>query len=392
MARKKTDIKNISFDDERNKYYITLNYGYNERGVQIKKTKTASSKSEAKRILKEFEADKVRGELTLPRTDTLSEFLDYWMETVVKINREKTTYAGYRFIVDKHIKPKIGSIQLQKLTPQLIQEFYTLELNTFDDKGNPSLSGNTVRKHHTLLKTALNFAVRQDILHSNPTDKVSPPKYIKPDISFYTIESLKKLFELVESNYILKPTVFLAGQLGLRREEICGLKWSEIDFSNKVIVIKEVRAMANKEIINKRTKNTYSTRKLSISEELKSELETIKSEHIKNKNLLFGNGNNSSNINIENDYVVSNELGEAIHPGYLSSLFGKFIKKNDLPHITLHGLRHTIASVGNDAGLTLYDISKILGHSSPDVTGRIYTHLFDETQKDSMAKIQNKLR
>lgn len=125
----------------------------------------------------------------------------------------------------------------------------------------------------------------------------------------------------------------------------------------------------------------------SISEELKSELEKIKSEHLESKNLL-----NEDSNNIDDDYVVSNELGEPIHPGYLSSLFGKFIKANNLPHVTLHGLRHTIASLGNSAGLTLYDISRILGHSSPDVTGKIYTHLFDETQRDAITKIQNKLK
>jgi len=72
--------------------------------------------------------------------------------------------------------------------------------------------------------------------------------------------------------------------------------------------------------------------------------------------------------------------------------YPKFIRANDLPHISLHGLRHTIASIGNDAGLTLFDISKILGHSSPDVTGKIYTHLFDETQQDSMQKIHNMMK
>lgn len=393
MARKKTDITNIAYDDIKKKYYVTLNYGYNDMGVQIKKTKTASTKTEAKQILRRFEADKIHGNLVIPRTDTLAEWLNYWMESVVMVNREKTTYAGYKFIIEKHITPKIGSIQLQKLTPQIIQRFYTEELNEVNDKGKPLLSSNTVRKHHTLLKTALNFAVHQDVLRTNPIDKVTPPKYIKPKISFYTVDSLKNLFNLVENDYVLKPTVYLAGYLGLRREEICGLRWKNICFENKIILIKEVRAMANTEIVTKGTKNSSSTRKLSFGEELELKLLEIKAEHKTNKKLFSSNNiDNLDNINIEKDYVVTNELGKPIHPGYLSTLFGKFVKANNLPHITLHGLRHTIASVGNDAGLTLYDISKILGHSSPDVTGKIYTHLFDETQRNSISKIQDKLK
>jgi len=318
LARIKTDIKNISYDDERKKYYVTLNYGYNDNGIQIKKTKTATTKTEAKKLLKEFDADKVRGELMQPRTDTLTEWLNYWMETVVKINREKTTYAGYKFIIDKHIIPNIGDIQLQKLTPQIIQSFYLKELNEVDNEGNPLLSSNTVKKHHTLLKTALKFATTQDVLRSNPVDKVSPPKYIKPDISFYMVDTLKKLFELVESHYILKPAVYLAGQLGLRREEICGLKWSDIDLHNKIISIQEVRAMANKEIVIKRTKNTSSTRRLSIGDDLKAALELVKAEHEENKRLFTDIDSKQSAISIESDYVVTNEFGEPVHPGYLS--------------------------------------------------------------------------
>jgi len=394
MARIKTEIQNISFDDQRKKYYITLNYGY-ESGKQIKKTKTAKTKTEAKKILKEFEADKIRGELTTPRTETLADWLDYWMTNVVELSREKTTFCGYKIIVDKHIVPCIGNIPLQKLTPQKIQEFYTLELNAVNEKGNHTLSSNTVKKHHTLLKTALEYAVKQDIIRVNPAKKVSAPKYVKPEISFYTIDSLKILFDLIDSDYVLKPAVYLAGKLGLRREEIAGLKWEHLDFENNLIYIKEVRAMANREIIIKQTKNISSTRRLSFGDDLKSTLQEIKIAHEENKKIFSLDDLNTeelSEICIDSDYVVTNELGIPIHPGYLSTLFGKFVKVYGIPHITLHGLRHTIASVGNDAGLTLYDISKILGHSSPDVTGKIYTHLFDETQRDAMAKIQDRLK
>lgn len=395
MARLKTEIKNISYDEERNKYYINMNYGYNEIGKQIKKTKTANSKAEAKRILKLFEADKIKGEISFPQKDTLEEWLNYWMENIVRVNREKTTYAGYKIIVEKHIIPHIGKVPLQKVTPKIIQEFYNAELSEKDENSKPKLSSNTVKKHHTLLKTALKCAVTQEIIRSNPVEKVEPPRYNKPEISFYTIDKLKQLFELVESDYILKPAVNLAARLGLRREEIAGLKWENIDFENNLVYIKEVRAMANREIVIKKTKNTSSTRTLALVEDLKLTLLEIRANHEENLFLFCKDLNmasESKNTCINNDFVVSNEFGEPVHPGYLSSVFGKFIKRNKLPHITLHGLRHTMASVGNDAGLTLYDISKILGHSSPDVTGKIYTHLFDETQREAMTKIHDKMK
>ena len=90
--------------------------------------------------------------------------------------------------------------------------------------------------------------------------------------------------------------------------------------------------------------------------------------------------------------MVIDEKGSPINPGYLSTRFTKFVKKNKLPHITLHGLRHTIATLGNEVGLTLYDISKILGHSSTDTTGRIYMHVFDETHSEAINRINDFLR
>ena len=77
-------------------------------------------------------------------------------------------------------------------------------------------------------------------------------------------------------------------------------------------------------------------------------------------------------------------MGAPINPGYLSNIFTKFIRVNGLKHITLHGLRHTMASVGNDEGLTLYEISKILGHCDTAITSEIYTHVFDTTHEKGL--------
>lgn len=381
MARVKIE-KNISYDDIRDMYYVTLYYGTDSEGKIIKKTETFKKKRDAQNRLKEFEGAKLKNDVVLPRNDTLGSWLDYWMENVVKVNREKTTYAGYSFIIEKHIKPSLGDIKLQKVTPAILQSYYTEKQTKGDENGKAILSSNTVKKHHTLLKTALKFAHMQGAIHSNPADKVSPPKYVKPEISFYTVDDMKQLFELIDDEYVLKPAVYLAGILGLRREEIAGLKWINVDFDNKIVYIKEVRARADNEVVVKKTKNESSTRKLAMNGTLEIKLREIL-EAQKASNEFLGNSY------IDSGYVVVNEYGKEINPGYLSSLFGRFVKKNNLPHITLHGLRHTIASIGNDAGLTMFEISKILGHSSPDVTGRVYMHVFDDSHIESMERIED---
>jgi len=87
------------------------------------------------------------------------------------------------------------------------------------------------------------------------------------------------------------------------------------------------------------------------------------------------------------DYVIVNEQGKPIRPNYVSELFKVFIKENDLPPITLHGLRHSFASIANAKGVTLYDIGKALGHSTPSTTGKIYTHLLDQNHQELLKKM-----
>lgn len=115
-----------------------------------------------------------------------------------------------------------------------IQQYYN---DRIQGKDETKLSGNTVKKHHTLLKTALKLAVKQGIIYKNPADMAEPPRYTKPEISVYSVKEIKQLFGVVEDDIILKTAVSLAALLGLWREEICGLKWSNVDFAIKEIHI-----------------------------------------------------------------------------------------------------------------------------------------------------------
>lgn len=379
MARK-TIERNISYDDVRKKYYVNLDYGIVD-GKRKKKTEVFSKKSDAKRRLTEFQHLKDTEGLVVPREDTLADWLDYWLESVVKANNEATTYESYKNIV-KYIKADMGEILLQKLTAKRIQQYYNDRMQ--GNKGN-QLSSNTVKKHHTLLKTALKLAVKQDVIHKNPVDLVEPPKYVKSEISVYGVEEIKKLFDVVQNDIILNTAVSLAALLGLRREEICGLKWSNVNFDTREIHIVGARTIAGSDVVEKSTKNAASSRTLYMDDFLCEKLLEIKRQQEENKKFLGDRYH-------ESDYVEVDETGKLVNPGYLSSRFRKCIITYNLPHITLHGLRHSVASIANKEGVTLFNISKMLGHSSPDVTGKVYTHLFDETNKEALGKVAEALK
>ena len=376
MARKSIEA-NIAYDDTSKLYYVHLDYGKDENGKRIKKYRTFEKLSDAHKALKEFTADKIKGIAIIPKKTSMKEWIEYYLLDIVIPNREKTTVYGYLNMVKNHIIPALGEIPIQKLTPQQVQKYYTMLMN------EKKLSANSVKKHHNFLKTALKLAVQQDIILRNPIERVEPPRSKKKDIEFYSKENLVKLLEHVNGNR-LEIIVYLAVLLGLRREEICGLQWSSVDFDKRVISIHEAKTMAGSVVINKDTKNKSSNRTLFISDELVDALMREMDKQKRNSDML-------GNLYIQNDLVVKWENGKEYRPNYISEVFTKFVKDNHLPKITLHGLRHSFISLGNSQGVTLFNLSKVAGHSTPDTTGRIYTHLEDETHEDLLTNVSKSL-
>ncbi|MHB1316055.1 MAG: site-specific integrase [Christensenellales bacterium] len=379
MARKVVQ-KNISYDNVRRLFYVNMDYGKDDTGKRIKKTLSFKTQSEARQALREFEADKTKGTLITPNRMTLKNWLNYWMENVIIPNRAQTTVYGYQNIINNHINPRFGEIPLQNISAQQIQQYYKEKMR---DLANP-LSSNTVRKHHDLLYAALKLAVRQNIILKNPIDQVEPPRVKSIEKSFYTPEELSKLFNLVEGNR-LEVTVKLAGYLGLRREEICGLKWENVDFTNQTIKIRDAVTAAGSRVILKDTKNETSSRTLSLYGDLLETLQREKAKQEKNKMQLGSSYMDSS-------YVVQWDDGRPYRPNYLSELFAKFIIKNNTPKIVLHELRHTFATIANAMGVSPFDIGKALGHSTPSTTAKIYTHLLDYNNKEAIRKVADALK
>lgn len=379
MARKVIE-RNIAYDDERKKYYVTFNYGNDETGKQIIKRKAFNSKTEARKALREFEGNKVKGNVTLPSTYTVGQWLDYWLENVIKPNREETTWYAYSQMIKNHLKPFFGKINIQNLRPVEIQKYYKEKLTKPSINGSV-LSAATVKKHHNLLKTAMGLAVKQGILLRNPLDMVEPPVAERQEVKFYTPEQMTLLLEKVEGTR-LEVAVKLISYLGLRREEACGLSWDNVDFENKVITIKNARTQAGSRIVSKGTKNQSSERTPYMNDDLEKILREEKQRQIEFKKL-YGSEYIDSNL------VLVWENGKPYRPNYLSAMFTNFIKKSGLEPITLHGLRHSFASTAHAAGLSVYEIGKSMGHSTPSTTLKVYTHFQDKTHEDIIKTVES---
>ena len=352
------------------RYRVCFDYGVDRNGRRVRKYRTFDTKRDATRAFNEHKVKMDKGTQIMPSEYTFAQWLDYWYKDIILPQIEETTAYGYRGMIENYLKPQLGEIRLQKLTARDIQQYYTWLM------GEKELSPNTVIKHHNLLTNTLNAAERQEYITKNPMRAVSPPKKRQREAKFYTPEQLGILLDKAVGTRLELP-VFICAYLGLRRGELCGLRWSDVDLEHQTITIENTRTQAGKKEIEKGTKTASSTRTLYLPDTLCDMLKAAK-EHQQACRAEYKNAYD------DNDYVVVMEDGRPFRPNYLSELFGKFLADNDLPKIVLHELRHTFASLSNQAGIPAYNIGKALGHSTPATTQKIYTHLLDQTHTQAV--------
>ena len=352
------------------KYRVCFDYGVDREEKRVRKYRTFDTKRDATRAFNEHKVKMDKGTQIMPSEYTFAQWLDYWYKDIILPQIEETTAYGYRGMIENYLKPQLGEIRLQKLTARDIQQYYTWLM---DEK---KLSPNTVIKHHNLLTNTLNAAERQEYITKNPMRAVSPPKKRQREAKFYTPEQLGILLDKAVGTRLELP-VFICAYLGLRRGELCGLRWSDVDLEHQTITIENTRTQAGKKEIEKGTKTASSTRTLYLPDTLCDMLKAAR-EHQQVCRAEYKNAYD------DNDYVVVMEDGRPFRPNYLSELFSKFLADNDLPKIVLHELRHTFASLSNQAGIPAYNIGKALGHSTPATTQKIYTHLLDQTHTQAV--------
>ena len=382
MARKAVE-RNIAYDDQRKLYYVSMELGRDENGKRIKQYRTFPTLAAARNGLRDFHAGlererELERKLAPAQELDLSHWLEYWMDSIVRPNRAETTVYAYQKIIDNHIDPALGTVPLKRLTPKMVQEYYT------ETQRANGLSSNTMRRHHDLLSSALRSAVRQDVIPASPMERVEPPRVRTTESYFYNNQELKLLYQKIEGN-ILELAVKLAGSLGMRREEICGLKWENVDLQRHLVLIREARTAYGATIVQKETKNRSSVRTLYLPDEVYLLLEQEQARQQQERCLQSPTYNPT-------DHVILDAKGVPYSPNALSLAFTRFVKKNDLPRLTFHGLRHTFATIASCQGSSLFDIGKALGHSTPATTGRIYTHLVDRTHEELVQRVSDALK
>ena len=315
-----------------------------------------------------------------PAKYPLLQFINDWLDKVHIHKIQESTYYGYKGRVNGQMKKYFDEkITLADCKPRLIHGFYDYLREEGDNE-------QTVLHYHNLLHTAFEYAIRQEILEYNPMNKVERPQVKKFVGGFYSVDEVKTLLECAKDDLIYIPIV-LAVYCGLRRSEVLGLSWSNIDFENDKILIgqKSLEVVRNGkmvQIISDEMKTESSRRSFKMIPELKE----ILLAHKERQELYRQEFRKSYNKKYL-DMVCVNPLGDLIKPSYITAHFPKLLEKNGLRNIRFHDLRHTCASLLVSLEVNMKVIQKYLGHSNMSTTADIYSHLDVNATGDAGMKL-----
>jgi len=298
---------------------------------------------------------------------TFSEYMLEWLSQM-KSTVAPTTFSSYSHVVKNSICPYFQEkgILLAELKPRDISAYYDLLLNR-------GLSTSTVLRHHANIRKALQKAVVSELIAYNPADRVQRPRNATYMASYYSIEEAAELLRCASGTELEIP-VALALFYGLRRSEILGLRWENIDFDNRLIHIvhsvNQISIEGERQVVERdilKRKSSYRT--LPLSEFILPLLEAHKEKC---------------------GYVCVDETGNLLKPDTLSRRFGALLEKHGLRRIRFHDCRHSCSGFLLSAQVPLIEVQQWLGHSNISTTADLYSHL-DFSMKLRSADILNKL-
>ena len=373
-----------------NRYRLTVSGGYSSNGKRIKhrKTITAKNDKEASKQLALFISEIEKGDFISLTNLTFSDFVERWISDYAETNLEAKTLYRYQYLLRDNILPIIGDVKLERIKPMHLLNLYkamSLDGARKDGKSG-GYSTKTIRHAHTLVRSILEKAVQWQLISQNPASRVEPPKVKENEISFYDGPQLSLLLKLLKDEPIkYQALICTAIFTGIRRGEIVGLKWEDINFEESTIYIRRAAIyIPKKGIITKSTKTIKSQRKIWMTETLKKVLSEYKDWQNKTINL-YGD------LWIGDSNVFTQENGAPIHPDTISQWFAKFIKNHNLPPITLHGLRHSNATLLLNTGTDIETVSRILGHATSATTSKVYLHSTLKARSDAMVRLEDNL-
>lgn len=304
---------------------------------------------------------------------TVGQWLDAWMENYAKLQVRASSYKTYQGFVENHIKPALGDLPLEKLTPMDLQRLYKHLLENgrvecTESRSKPKgLSVKTVRNINQMISSALNCAVEQRLIPSNPTKGCVLPKLERKEMKILPPESLGTFFEEARRSGVFE-LYYIDLVTGLRRGELLGLKWSDVDLDKGIIHIRRQVLRQDGKVVEAplKTKNSY--RNIAIGVDAIKVLKDMEQK---------------------DEYVFPSPFGGPMSPDSVLHMLQRILKRAGLERIRFHDLRHTFSVLALQNGVDVKTLSAMLGHYSAGFTLDTYAHVTTSMQKQAANAVKD---
>lgn len=415
-------------------YQVSVSNGRDSRGKQIIESatfvpdpgKTEKQNQKAlERFAVEFEAKVKAGKYLDGEKLTFQSFVPIWHKDYAEMQLEETTLQLYDHLLRLHILPAIGNIKLAKILPAHLNKLYNQLAVERKDGKDGGYAPKTIKHVHNLISSIFSMAIKWNIVTDNPCDRVVPPKQIPAcdKVKYFTVEQTEIFIGLLDQRYTSTyrshdriddtgiayhvdeytetrtvPTQFklfylLAIYCGMRRGEILALEWSDLDFSNNSISITKSTTIANGKPITKTPKTKASIRKISVPAFLMELARNYRREQLQYRLSLGSEW-------VGENYVFIQANGKQMHPDTPYNKFKSIIRcynahiikeEEKLPEISLHGLRHTSATLMISQNVDIRTVSNRLGHAQTSTTLDIYSHALQKMDEQASSALDTLL-
>ncbi|SOC44460.1 site-specific integrase [Ureibacillus acetophenoni] len=363
----------IYVDKERGTYYIAYSYT-NDYGLRTQFRKRGfKTKKEAEKILTEFKNDLFKGTLIIPSKIQLSDYITKWLRANEYTYADQT-FRLYEGVINNHINPFLGNVIISKIKTQHIQGFIK---NLYEKE----LKVPTIIRILGILTTCLNSAVNEGLIRENAATKVKKPTKHPKEMKFWNVDHILSFLKTAKDDP-LYMVFFLAIMTGLRRGEILGLRWKDVNFDDQVLSI--YQTVDNTGRIKMGTKTLKSTRTIAISdktvEELKKHKQIVESR-MEELEIFYG----------DLDVINCTSKGTPLSPRNVNRSFKRLVKKAGVPDIRFHDLRHTHVALMISQNEPVKLISERLGHSKINITMDTYGHILPTMQQEAANRLDDTL-
>ena len=347
-----------------------------ETGKAIYKNVLGRSQAEVKEKLRQAIGETRALDIAKAGKYTVGEWMEVWFQDYAKIKVRPSSHQTYQGYIQNHIRPNIGDISLEKLTSLDLQKFYKKLLaqgrvDRVEAKGQPKgLSAKTVRNIHQILSSALKLAQEQRLILTNPAEGCALPRVEHQEMKTLTTVQLASFFREARESGVFE-LYYLELATGLRRGELLGLKWEDIDLERGDLRVRRQVSRINGEVVEAplKTKNAYRT--LPLAEDAISVL--------KEQRRKVGNS----------PWVFPSPNGGPISPDSVLHMLHRVLKRAGLPKVRFHDLRHTFATLALQNGVDVKTVSGMLGHFSAGFTLDTYAHITSAAQRQAAKTMEN---